>query len=160
VEIADKVRVKINRANVAGVIAGAAQPPPKPRRNNSGFSVGRALRGRRGRGLPLRLCARGCRSFRDETYKDEALKRFSVRLVIVLAVIVAAFVLCLPTIRPELWPHKKINLGLDLQGGMHLVLEVNTEKAVESAVERNFQEIRELVKKNQIQNVSVERPAR
>jgi len=107
----------------------------------------------------LRLDARGARLFRDETYKDEALKRFSVRLVIVLAVIIAAFVLCLPTFRPELWPHKKINLGLDLQGGMHLVLEVNTEKAVESAVERNFQEIRELVKKNQIQNVSVERPS-
>ena len=42
---------------------------------------------------------------------------------------------------------------------MHLVLEVNTEKAVESVVERNFQEIRELVEKNQIQNVSVERPS-
>ncbi|MBI5579934.1 MAG: protein translocase subunit SecD [Deltaproteobacteria bacterium] len=87
------------------------------------------------------------------------MKRFSVRLVIVLAAVVAAIVLCLPTFRPELWPHKKINLGLDLQGGMHLVLEVNTEKAVESSVERNFQEVRELVKKNQIQNVSVERPS-
>jgi preprotein translocase subunit SecD len=87
------------------------------------------------------------------------LKRFSVRLVIVLAVIVAALVYCLPTFNPALWPHKKINLGLDLQGGMHLVLEVNTEKAAESSIERNFQEIRELVRKNQIQNVSVERPS-
>ncbi|MCK7504112.1 MAG: hypothetical protein MZV70_08435 [Desulfobacterales bacterium] len=42
---------------------------------------------------------------------------------------------------------------------MHLVLEVNTDKAVESAVERNYQELRELVRKNQIQGVSVERPA-
>jgi preprotein translocase subunit SecD len=107
----------------------------------------------------LRLDARGTRLFRDETYKDEALKRFSVRLVIVLAVIVAALVYCLPTFNPALWPHKKINLGLDLQGGMHLVLEVNTEKAAESSIERNFQEIRELVRKNQIQNVSVERPS-
>ncbi len=87
------------------------------------------------------------------------MKRFSVRLVIVLAVIVAALVYCLPTFNPALWPHKKINLGLDLQGGMHLVLEVNTEKAAESSIERNFQEIRELVRKNQVQNVSVERPS-
>ena len=87
------------------------------------------------------------------------MKRFSVRLVIVLAVIVAALVYCLPTFNPALWPHKKINLGLDLQGGMHLVLEVNTEKAAESSIERNFQEIRELVRKNQIQNASVERPS-
>jgi preprotein translocase subunit SecD len=78
-------------------------------------------------------------------------------LVIVLAVIAAAVLYCIPTFRPEIWPHKKINLGLDLQGGMHLVLEVNSEKAVEAAVERNFQEIRELVRKNQIQNAAVER---
>jgi preprotein translocase subunit SecD len=86
------------------------------------------------------------------------LKRFSIRLVIVLAVIIAAVLYCVPTFRPEIWPHKKINLGLDLQGGMHLVLEVDTGKAVEAAVERNFQELRELVKKNQVQNASVERP--
>ena len=85
------------------------------------------------------------------------MKRFSIRLVIVLAVIIAAVVYSIPTFKPEIWPHRKINLGLDLQGGMHLVLEVNTEKAVEAAVERNFQELRELVKKNQVQGASVER---
>ena len=87
------------------------------------------------------------------------MKRFSVRLVIVLAVIIPALIYCLPTFNLALWPHKKINLGLDLQGGMHLVLEVNTEKVVESSIERNFQEVRELVRKNQIQNASVERPS-
>jgi preprotein translocase subunit SecD len=140
---------------------GLPQPPPKPKRNNSGFPpCGRAARqGRRGCSLSLRLDARGYRSFRDETYKDKALKRFSVRLVIVLAVIIPALIYCLPTFNLALWPHKKINLGLDLQGGMHLVLEVNTEKAAESSIERNFQEIRELVRKNQIQNASVERPS-
>ena len=79
------------------------------------------------------------------------------RVVIVLAVIIAAVVYCLPTFQPQIWPHKKINLGLDLQGGMHLVLEVDTAKAVESAMERNFQELRDLVRKNQIQGVSLER---
>jgi preprotein translocase subunit SecD len=86
------------------------------------------------------------------------LKRFSIRLGIVLVVIVAAVVYCIPTFAPEVWPHKKINLGLDLQGGMHLVLEVNTEKVIEAAVERNYQELRELARKNQIANLSAERP--
>lgn len=86
------------------------------------------------------------------------MKRFSIRLVIVLAVIAAALVYCIPTFAPEIWPHKKINLGLDLQGGMHLVLEVNSDKVVESAIERYSQELRELVKKNQIQGIQVDRP--
>nr|MCU0564036.1 protein translocase subunit SecD [Desulfobacterales bacterium] len=87
------------------------------------------------------------------------MKRFSIRLVIVLAVIAAAVLYCIPTFHPELWPHKKINLGLDLQGGMHLVLEVNTEKVIEAAVERNYQELRELARRNQILNLSLERPS-
>ncbi len=33
-----------------------------------------------------------------------------------------------------------IKLGLDLQGGMHLVLEVEAEKAVEGSMERIFGE--------------------
>jgi preprotein translocase subunit SecD len=86
-------------------------------------------------------------------------KRFSVRLVIVVAVIAAGALYCIPTFWPEIWPHKKINLGLDLQGGMHLVLAVDTAKAVESAVERSYQDLRELVRKNQIQGVSPERPS-
>lgn len=39
-------------------------------------------------------------------------------------------------------PPQPINLGLDLQGGMHLVLEVDAEKAVEIAAERRMAEIR------------------
>lgn len=38
---------------------------------------------------------------------------------------------------------KTINLGLDLQGGMHLVLEVEIDKAVEGFLERNAQDIRD-----------------
>jgi preprotein translocase subunit SecD len=90
--------------------------------------------------------------------RESTLKRFSIRLVIVLAVVVAAVVYCIPTFKPEIWPYKKVSLGLDLQGGMHLVLEVNTDKVVESAVERYGQELRDLVRKNQIQNIQVERP--
>ena len=43
----------------------------------------------------------------------------------------------LPSLLPPLLPRaERLNLGLDLQGGMHLVLEVVTEKAVENTVDR------------------------
>jgi len=42
---------------------------------------------------------------------------------------------------------KRINLGLDLQGGMHLVLEVEAEKAVENTTERLVTELAEALRK-------------
>jgi preprotein translocase subunit SecD len=85
------------------------------------------------------------------------LKNISWRWVLVVAVIVTALVYVLPTIKPSLWPYKKINLGLDLQGGMHLVLEVDTDKAVESTVERISHELRSLMKKERIRHIGISR---
>jgi preprotein translocase subunit SecD len=73
------------------------------------------------------------------------------------AVIIAAVVYILPTLAPGIWPHKKINLGLDLQGGMHLVLEVDAEKAVESTTERISEELRDLLRKDRIRYSELER---
>ncbi|OQY57666.1 MAG: protein translocase subunit SecD [Desulfobacteraceae bacterium 4572_88] len=84
------------------------------------------------------------------------MKNLSWRLAIVAVVVIAAIIYILPTIQP-MWPHKKINLGLDLQGGMHLVLEVDTDKAVESTIERISQEMRDMLRKERIRNVLVER---
>ena len=85
------------------------------------------------------------------------MKNISWKLVLVFAVIIAAIIYILPTLKPELWPHKKINLGLDLQGGMHLVLEVDTDKAVESTAERVSQEIRQQLREKRLRQVAVDR---
>jgi preprotein translocase subunit SecD len=85
------------------------------------------------------------------------LKNFSWKTVLVIAVIVAAVIYLIPTLKPGWWPHKKINLGLDLQGGMHLVLEVETVKAVESNIERIGQEMRSLLKKERIRQTGLDR---
>ena len=53
---------------------------------------------------------------------------------IVIVIVVSAFYLIPPS--------ERINLGLDLQGGIHLVLEVQSEKAVESKMSRYFTELR------------------
>ncbi len=85
------------------------------------------------------------------------MKNLSWKLVVAAAVILAALVYILPSIKPSLWPHKKINLGLDLQGGMHLVLEVDTIKAVESTIERMTQELQGLLKKERIRHLGINR---
>jgi len=73
------------------------------------------------------------------------------------AVIIAAIIYVLPTINPGMWPHKKINLGLDLQGGMHLVLEVETEKAVESTIERISNDLKGVLRSKHLSFGSIER---
>lgn len=93
------------------------------------------------------------------------MKKFSWKLGVVAAILIVAFIYILPTIgmalkgesEPGLWPHKKINLGLDLQGGMHLILEVDTDKAVESTVERISQEMRSLLRERHIRHGGVDR---
>ena len=66
-----------------------------------------------------------------------------VRLVIFLSLTLAAVVYLIPSFVGELpswWsaplPIDRIHLGLDLQGGSHLVLEVKVDKAIENTVER------------------------
>ena len=78
------------------------------------------------------------------------MKNFSWKHISVIIVIAASIFYILPTINPSIWPHKKINLGLDLQGGMHLVLEVDTDKALESTIERLSQDMRNLIQKENI----------
>ncbi|MDF1589996.1 MAG: protein translocase subunit SecD [Desulfobacterales bacterium] len=85
------------------------------------------------------------------------MKKISWRMVFVLIITVVAIVYILPTFQPALWPYKKINLGLDLQGGMHLVLEVDTIKAVESTVERIAQELRTSLRDERIRYTAIDR---
>ena len=54
---------------------------------------------------------------------------------------------------------QRINLGLDLQGGMHLVLEVEAEKAVDSTTERVVAEVSEGLAKLAIPGLEVRKVA-
>jgi len=57
------------------------------------------------------------------------------KLGVILAVVVASVVLAVP-------PREKIHLGLDLQGGLHLVLEVQVDKGIERVLERRVDALR------------------
>jgi len=91
------------------------------------------------------------------------LKNLSWRIYVVPAVIILALVYVFPTIdmklnnkeQADLWPGKKINLGLDLQGGMHLILEVETQKAVEAHMERVSHEFRSILRKERIRHKGI-----
>jgi len=81
-------------------------------------------------------------------------RRTGLRIAIVAAVIVGSLIYLYPPsfVRPWLYAHPPgpargllpgtINLGLDLQGGIHLVLGVDLDKAIESQVERAVPTVR------------------
>ncbi len=92
------------------------------------------------------------------------MKRLSWRAGIAAALIVIAFVFLVPSMTQELpawWsgvlPKDKIHLGLDLQGGVHLILEVQVKKAVESYLERVVEDLKPDLRKNKIRVVDLKR---
>ncbi len=93
--------------------------------------------------------------------------KFRWRLLIILVVLIGALIYFFPTLAtladetpswwPKFFPQDKIHLGLDLQGGMHLILEVETAKAVESSVERIKNDLKNDLKKENIYSTYIDR---
>jgi len=84
-------------------------------------------------------------------------KSIKIRTAITILLCLAALVYLAPSLTsdlPETWkkylPTDRIHLGLDLQGGMHLVLEVETAKAVESTLERTANDLKENLMENRV----------
>lgn len=79
------------------------------------------------------------------------------RILVTLAVTVLALIYVLPSIpgvKASVWgkflPANEINLGLDLKGGMHLTLEVEVDKALETTLVQFGQELKEEARDEQI----------
>ena len=86
------------------------------------------------------------------------------RAIIALFAVLAALIYLMPSLtedQPVWWssmlPADKIHMGLDLQGGMHLVLEVKTLKAVESHLERVVEELKHDLRKSKLRYVELKR---
>ena len=82
-------------------------------------------------------------------------KNIKARGIVTLIIIATALFFLMPSITqnlPSIWKNNtdKVHLGLDLQGGMHLVLEVETEKAIESAMERISNDLKEVLMEKRI----------
>lgn len=94
------------------------------------------------------------------------MKQLKWKLFLIVALVVVSLLYVVPSVYfklPGWWttlgvlPTEKIHLGLDLQGGMHLVLEVQTQKAVESRIERTVEELRLAMKKAGIRYAEINR---
>ncbi len=77
------------------------------------------------------------------------------RWFVVIGVLIWALLYLLPTFIPKaseskLLPHNRIQLGLDLKGGIHLVLEVEDEEAVRATLDALIEEIEASLKKAKI----------
>jgi preprotein translocase subunit SecD len=86
------------------------------------------------------------------------------RTLIALVVCLVGFYFLIPSIVPNLpdslknlFMKRKIQLGLDLQGGMHLIMEVDTQKAMESTMERLANNLKESLMARKIKFRNVER---
>jgi len=91
-------------------------------------------------------------------------KSLKIRIAITAVVCLAAFYFLIPTFIsniPSPWsqylPKEKIHLGLDLQGGMHLVLEIDTDKALEAMVERTSNNLKESLMENKVRFRNLEK---
>ncbi|MBI4715299.1 MAG: protein translocase subunit SecD, partial [Nitrospirae bacterium] len=91
-------------------------------------------------------------------------KTLKMRLVLLLGVALAALIYFLPTTPffsqfPDWWkkilPDKAITLGLDLQGGIHLVLQVQEAKAVENTLNRIALDLPDILGEKQLTVTSV-----
>ncbi len=95
------------------------------------------------------------------------MKKVSGRLWLLTLIIVLSIVAFLPSYQPVYqalpsWikgvlPNKGITLGLDLQGGIHMVLEVDEDRAVEIAVDRSVTALQDLLNEKKLAVDSVKR---
>src|SRR3954453_14592298 len=90
------------------------------------------------------------------------------RVILVLGIVAAGILFALPNVFPRAamaempsWlPHKQVNLGLDLQGGAHLLYQLDENEMTEDWLSTIRDDVRETLRRNRIpytdltQNVS------
>jgi len=91
-------------------------------------------------------------------------KSLKIRIAITAAVCLGCLYFLIPTFFSNIpspldqyVPKEKIHLGLDLQGGMHLLMEIDTDKALESMMERISNDLKESMMENKVRFRNVEK---
>jgi preprotein translocase subunit SecD len=95
------------------------------------------------------------------------MKKVGGRLTLLALVVVLSVIFFIPSYQPfyqalpdwlkKVMPNKGITLGLDLQGGIHLVMEVDEDRAVEIAVDRSVASLQDALVEKKIPAESVTR---
>jgi len=91
-------------------------------------------------------------------------KSLKIRLAVTAVVCLAALYFLIPTFVSNIpspldqyLPKEKIHLGLDLQGGMHLLMEIDTDKALEAMMERTSNDLKESLMEGKVHFRNVEK---
>ncbi len=77
------------------------------------------------------------------------IKSIKIRFILIAVLLVIAIVFCLPNVYEikgdikKYLPSEKLRLGLDLKGGMHLLLELDMIKLMENMVDRKFNAVKD-----------------
>src|SRR5689334_24524160 len=88
------------------------------------------------------------------------------RALLVVALLIASSVYLLPVLTgvPSWWPsflpRESLRLGLDLQGGIHLILQVEGDKAIETALNGTMEDLKREMTAAQIATSKLERVGR
>ncbi len=86
---------------------------------------------------------------------------YRVALVVVLLVVSGVYLLPVLTSVPSWWPsvlpREALRLGLDLQGGIHLILQVEGDKAVETALNGTMEDLKRELTEAQVATSKLER---
>src|SRR4029078_5635995 len=95
------------------------------------------------------------------------MKKVGMRLTLLVSVVVMSVIFFIPSYLPfyqalpgwlkQVMPSKGITLGLDLEGGIHLVMEVDEDRAVEIAVDRSVVALQDVLVDKKIPVESVKR---
>lgn len=91
------------------------------------------------------------------------IKSLKLRFILVLLFLVVSVVFCLPNVveLEGVWkkylPSDKIHLGLDLKGGMHLLLELDTSKLMDNIVERKTNGLKDAMITEGVRFLGIER---
>lgn len=92
------------------------------------------------------------------------IKSLPIRIAITAVVCLGALYFLIPTFFSNIpspldkyVPKEKIHLGLDLQGGMHLLMEIDTDKALESMMERTSNDLKEALMNGKVRFRNVEK---
>ena len=126
-EVAPNVRIRVHRPQISAVVTGEKSSSKEVRSN------------RMRRSVAIRLAL------------------FIVATLVSLVYLRPTFVHDLPPWWSSFLPTDRIHLGLDLQGGSHLLLEVKVDKAIENNVERIRADFTNVLRDRGISGVSVER---
>ena len=93
------------------------------------------------------------------------IKSLKLRFILILVFLVVTIVYCLPNIiEPEgVWkkylPSDKIHLGLDLKGGMHLLLELDMAKLMDNIVDRKMNSLKDAMISDGVRFLGIDKKA-